>query len=661
MVQMSNMKRALMVLAAASLFVVPACKKQENSNPAPAAAPVVEQATPAANSLPTDEKLPLVLRTGVLPMKGNVNAPVTIVEFSDYQCPFCSRVEPTIATLLKDMPNDVRVAFINMPLPMHPQAEGAAKAALAAGNQGKYWEMHEKLFANQKALNDDFYLKAAGELGLDIERFKADMNSPEIAKLMAQSKEAGQPYGIGGTPSFLINGVVFVGAQPIEKFKEVINQELARAKSVAAEKNLSGEALYQELVKTAPKPAPSPERRPEPQFKGRAAVDLATAPLLGEEAAPITLVEFTDFECPFCSRGNNTIHELIKANPGKIRLAFRHYPLPFHKNAKLAHQAAEAAKLQGKFWEMYDLLFANQKKADGTTGLDEASIMGYATQIGLDMNKFKTDLTSEAVVKAVEADIAAGSKAGVNGTPHFLLNGTALSGAQPLTAFQAALDKELEAAKPYMDKGLTGLAIYEQMAKDDPRTEVKADAPAAPEAPAAPIVIDLGNSPVRGAADAPVTIIQFSEFQCPFCNRVEPTLDALMNDPAYAGKIKIVFKQFPLGFHANAQKAAEAALFANDNGKFWELHKVMFENQRALEVDNLLKYAEGVGLNAADLKAALDSDKYKAAVAADQAAATKAGISGTPSFVINGKLVVGALPIESFKSEIDQALAKVGK
>jgi len=667
MVHMTNTKRAFIVLAAAALFAITGCKGKTQQNPDPNAqqAPVAaaaQDANAAANTLPKDDSLPLVLRLGVLPVKGNLSAPVTIVEFSDYECPFCSRAEPTIKQLLTDMPNDVRVAFINMPLPMHKNAESAAKAALAAGKQGKYWEMHEKLFANQRALNDGFYESAAKEIGINVDQFKADMNSKEIADMINASKAAGQPYGIGGTPSFLINGVVFVGAQPIEKFKEVINQELARAKAVAAEKKLSGEALYQELVKTAPKPAPRPERQPEPIVTGRAAVDLSTAPALGPEDAPVTLVEFTDFECPFCSRGNTTIHQLIDANPGKIRLYFRHYPLPFHRNAKLAHQAAEAAKNQGKFWEMYDLLFANQKKADGTTGLDEASIMGYATQIGLDMDKFKADLTSDATIKIVDADIAAGSAAGVNGTPHFLLNGTELSGAQPLPAFQAALDKELEAAKPYIEKGLTGRAIYEQMAKDDPRKVVRPQAPEAkPAAPAAPIVLDAGNAPFKGAADAPVTIFQFSEFQCPFCSRVEPTLDALMNDPAYAGKIKIIFKQFPLGFHANAQKAAEAALFANDNGKFWELHKIMFENQKALDIDSILGYAKQVGLDADALKAALDSNKYADAVNADVKAGQGAGISGTPSFVINGKLVVGALPVENFKKEIDEALAKAGK
>ncbi len=636
---MLNTKKVLITMASVALLAgLTGCKIKNNAPAGDQAAPVVEAAAPvAAPAAAVDMNTPMVLQLAALPMKGNPNAKVTIIEFSDYECPFCSRVEPTIKQLLEAYPNDVRVAFVNNPLPFHKNAMPAAKAAYAAHKQGKHWEMHDALFANQKALSVDFFKAKAAELGLDAAKFEADMNSPETENIIKKGMTDGAPYGISGTPSFLINGVVFVGAQPIDAFKKVIDEQIKRADEVAKAKNLSGDALYAELVKTAPKPkAEEPE---EEAPAGRVLVDVSAAPILGDVNAPITIVEFTDFECPFCSRGNTTIHELIEKNPGKIRLAFRHYPLPFHKNAKLAHQAAEAAKIQGKFWEYYDLLFANQK------ALDRDSLIGYAVGLGLDEAKFTADMDSEAVIKIVDDDIKAGSDAGVNGTPHFILNGTVVSGAQPLPNFQSALDKELAAAAPYIEKGLNGTALYEQIVKDNPIPKPL------------PIVVNIEGAPFKGAADAPVTLVQFSEFQCPFCSRVEPTIKALMEDPAYAGKLKVVFKQFPLGFHANAHKAAEAALFAHENGKFWEMHEKMFANQQALDVESLKKYATEIGLDAAALEAALTSEKYKAAVDADVAAGTAAGISGTPSFVINGKLVVGALPIDNFKHEIDEALA----
>lgn len=646
---MSYTKRALMVLVAAGLLSVTGCKIKvkmnenagQDAQAVQAAAPVV--AAPAAAAA-VDPATPLYLQIAALPVRGNANAKVTIVEFSDYECPFCSRVEPTLAQILKTYPNDVRIAFVNNPLGFHKNAMPAAKAAVAAFRQGKFWEMHDVLFGNQKGLGDALYTAKATELGLDMARFAADMNSAETQSYIDKGMKDAGAAGISGTPSFLINGKLVVGALPFDNFKKEIDAELARANKVAAEKNLSGEELYKELVKTAPKPAPDED---EDAPAGRVLVDLGTAPVWGNADAPVTIVEFTDFECPFCSRANTTLHELVKNNPDTVRVVFKHFPLSFHKNAKLAHQAAEAAKLQGKFWEMYNKIFDNQK------AIARDNLIAYAKELNLDEAKFLADLESDAVKQAVEAGIAEGSKAGVRGTPNFFINGTLLTGAQPINAFQAAVDRELALTKDAKYAGLKGNALYEKIIKDN------SEAPKADPTPAAPIVVDIAGAPMRGAADAPVTIIQFSEFQCPFCSRVEPTIDQLLKD--YDGKIKVVFKQMPLAFHDKAQKAAEASLFAHENGKFWELHNKMFANQSALTIEDIKKYATEVGLDAAALEAALNSDKYKAAVEADVAAAGKAGISGTPSFIINGKLVVGAQPIENFKKEIDAALAVAGK
>ncbi len=646
MVQMSYTKRALLVLAAAGLLSMTGCKLKTQGNEQAAnqdAAAPVAAAPAAAAPAAVDPAKPLYLQLAALPVRGNANAKVTIVEFSDYECPFCSRVEPTIAELLKAYPNDVRVAFVNNPLGFHKNAMPAAKAAVAAYKQGKFWEMHDILFANQKGLSDAFYAEQAQKLGLDMARFNADMNSPETADYISKGLKDAGAAGISGTPSFLINGKLVVGALPADNFKKEIDAEIARADKVAKEKNLSGDALYEELVKTAPKPAAEEDEAPQ----GRVLVDLGTAPVWGNPDAPVTIVEFTDFECPFCSRANTTLHTIMEKNADTVRVVFKHFPLSFHKNAKLAHQAAEAAKIQGKFWEMYNKIFDNQK------AIQRDNLIAYAKEIGLDEAKFVADLDSEAVKKAVDDGIAEGSKAGVRGTPHFFINGTLLSGAQPEAAFQAAVDKEHAVTKDAKYAGLKGNELYEKVIKDDVKP-----APA-PAAPPAPIAVDIAGAPTRGAADAPVTIVQFSEFQCPFCSRVEPTIDQLLKD--YDGKVKVVFKQMPLAFHNNAQKAAEASLFAHENGKFWELHNKMFANQQALSIEDLKKYATEVGLDAAALEAALTSNKYEAAVKADVEAAGKAGISGTPSFLINGKLVVGALPIEKFKAEIDAALAAAGK
>lgn len=482
-------KRAIIVLASVCALSFAGCKAKTTDNAAPApaapaaaapaadaaAAPAAAPTAAAPAAAPTAAITlkpmditnldPTPLNIAALPFKGNPNAKITIVEFSDYECPFCSRVEPTVKQILDTYPNDVRVAFINAPLPFHKNALPAAKAAVAAmklGGNDAYWAMHEKLFANQKALTIDNFKKFATELGIDAAAFEVAMNSPEVQAYVDKGQKAAQAAGVNGTPSFSINGVQFVGAQPFDNFKAAIDAEIARSNNIATKCNLSGDALYKQLVKKAPKPKNEADER---HF-----INIEGAPVLGDANAPVTIVEFTDFQCPFCSRANTTIHELLKANEGKFKLVFRSYPLPFHKEAQLAHQAAEAAKQLGKFWEYHDLLFANQQK------LDRDSLIGFAKQIGLDEAKFVAAMDSEAAKAAVDRDKKLGSDAGVGGTPHFLINGRILSGAQPLPAFQAALDAELKTANELIAKGVATDKIYEEVVKADAAAKAAAAA-----------------------------------------------------------------------------------------------------------------------------------------------------------------------------------------
>jgi predicted DsbA family dithiol-disulfide isomerase len=159
--------------------------------------------------------------------KGPANAPVTIVEFSDYQCPFCSRAEETVKEVMEKYKGKVRLFYRDYPLPFHPQAEKASEAALCAQEQGKYWEMHEKLFASQQALGVPQLKEHAKGLGLDAAKFDKCLDSGEKAKLVETSRKAGEDLGVNGTPHFFINGRPLSGAQPFEKFKELIDIELA--------------------------------------------------------------------------------------------------------------------------------------------------------------------------------------------------------------------------------------------------------------------------------------------------------------------------------------------------------------------------------------------------------------------------------------------------
>ena len=174
--------------------------------------------------------------------------------------------------------------------------------------------------------------------------------------------------------------------------------------------------------------------------------------------------------------------------------------------------------------------------------------------------------------------------------------------------------------------------------------------------------VEEGSSPRWGAADAKVTIVEFSDFQCPYCKQGAEILKQIKNK--YGKKVTVVFKNFPLPFHTNAKGAAIAALCANEQGsdKFWRLHDFMFANQAALTRD-ALKEAVGnagnkLGLDKSKFASCLDSNKYLKAVEADMEAGRKVGVKSTPTFFVNGMIVNGARPMAEFSELIDAELAK---
>ena len=170
--------------------------------------------------------------------------------------------------------------------------------------------------------------------------------------------------------------------------------------------------------------------------------------------------------------------------------------------------------------------------------------------------------------------------------------------------------------------------------------------------------VNVGDAPFKGGSDAKVTVVEFSDFQCPFCSKGAQVLTAL--EKKYGNKIKIAFKHYPLPFHAQARIAAEASMCANEQDPklFWKMHDAMFVDQSKLDKDNLIATAKKVGLKEADFKTCLDSGKFKTRVDADVAQGASLGIKSTPTFFINGKLISGAQPLEVFTEIIDEDLAK---
>ena len=184
--------------------------------------------------------------------------------------------------------------------------------------------------------------------------------------------------------------------------------------------------------------------------------------------------------------------------------------------------------------------------------------------------------------------------------------------------------------------------------------ELRARTPSSIALPPPRVAVDIAGSASRGPADAPVTIVEFSEFQCPFCRRVLPALREV--EERYRGRVRLVFRHFPLARHKDAPKAAEAAECARDQGRFWEMHDRLFENAERLGAEDLKRHARAVGLDGPAFDGCLDSGRHEARWRRDLADAESYGSSGTPMFFVNGRLVSGAQPFSVFARVIEEEL-----
>ncbi len=596
---------------------------------------------------------------------GKAEAPITVIEFSDFQCPYCARGGKTVKQLQEKYPNDVKVVFKHFPLAFHKQAPDASKAAMIAGDLGgKFWEMHDLLFENQKQMKTadmkELTSGFAKQLGLDAAAFQKKWDDPKYDKTIKDDMALGSKLGVRGTPHFFINGERISGAQPLSKFEEIVKTQLGEVKEMQ-QAGVAKDQIYAKMVEKNYAEAQKPKPK-KPQGQKVEMVDVSDAdPMKGNTKNPlITIVEFSDFQCPFCSRVNPTLDQVMKNYGDQVRIVFKQNPLPFHKEAPAVHDAALAAHQQGKFWEMHDLLFKNNKAWKGQN-MDEL-VKGYAQQLGLNMAKFNAYYDSNKGEEKIKADQALAGKVGARGTPNFFINGVQLIGAKPYSAFEEVIKKQVDVAKKLKkDKKLSGEALYKAAVAHN-----KANAPAAPAAkPQAkkpePKVdtskLKVAGSYTKGPENAPITIYEFSDFQCPYCNRANQTLMQVYDQ--YKGKIRIVFKAFPLPFHKEAEPAHRAALAAGKQGKFWQMHDKVFANQKALKTPGTLdKYAQEIGLNMEKYKKDMESAELKKQVQDEMAMGKTVGVRGTPAFFINGTRLVGAQPIAKFKQVIDAELKK---
>lgn len=525
---------------------------------------------------------------------GPKDAPITILNFSDFACPFSARISTVLDQVMRAYPGKVRVIFKHSPLNIHPEAPLAHEGALAAAAQGKFWQMQVLLFTNQKRQARADLIEYARSLSLDVDRFTADLDSHRYRPLLDQDLADSHGLGINATPTLYVNGKQLVGSVTAESFKQLISRQLGESASTL------------------------PPSQPVATSRVYGLDASSSVPARGAQSAPVTIVEFSDFECPFCRRAVDTLKQVIALRPGKVKWVFKHYPLDSHKNSMLAHEATLAAAEQGKFWEMHDELFANQKQ------LQRADILGIAKQLRLDEKRFTADLDSGRYKGIIAADRAQGAQFDVGGTPTMFVNGKRVNGARSLAEMLQVVDQELKAGP---ETASSVSRVVKGSAKES-------------------------NHLIAGPAAAPVTLVWFADVRSSLASATSSLLQTLVRE--YKGKVNLVYKNAPLPTRKDPRLAQEVLMAAAAQGKFWEAHQALLDYGPRFDKSRLDDLAARISVQ----PVVLTSSAANEAVAADIAEAIRRQVRGTPVIFVNGKRVDGLQSERFYRELIDSELKK---
>ena len=387
---------------------------------------------------------------GASPTEGPASAPVTIVTWSDFACEYCITAQHTLDQLRLLYPGQIR--FVHRTLPLDEDNLVGAEAAMAAAAQGSFVPMKERLYAQHGHADRAGVELIARELGLDMARFRADLDTGVYRPQIAIDTREGRALGVSGTPAFFVNGRALPGAMALRVFTRVIDEELARGK---------GSTDYDALVASGEASANVPKGTHWPKF--HFSLERAYRMGLGlpghqqgPDDAPITIVEWSDFQCPYCAKEAPRLAQVRAKYGDKVRLVYRHYPVAGHPDAQLAAEAGIAAADQGKFWAFHDQIFAPANFGHAT----RADLDTYARAIGLDLAAFDAALDSRHYRDIVETEQAAAAALGVDGTPTMFINGMVVSGARDEAQLEGLIDLQLEGITKAIAHGLAAKDVY---------------------------------------------------------------------------------------------------------------------------------------------------------------------------------------------------------
>jgi protein-disulfide isomerase len=404
--------------------------------------------TAAADRLGFDPKTVYKVPLGTGPIVGPSDAPITIVAWSDFACGYCYRVQFTLDALERLYPGQIRLVHRFMPLDRDDTI--AAEAALAAAAQGRFRPMNDRIYAVAGRVDRAGLELYARELGLDMVRFRADLDTGRHrAQIDADAKDAAA-LGLTGTPAFFINGRAVPGAQPLKVFADAVDQELARA----ARQGVGYEALVAMGRPTADVP---PGDRAAFRFDADQIYKVGLGlpgHQLGPDDALVTIVVWGDFQCPYCARMAPVLGHVRQKYGAELRIVYRHLAMPGHRQAQLAAEAGVAAAEQGKFWAFHDLVFAQPGR------LARADLEQLGEAAGLDLPRLRAALDDRRHRDAVLAETAAALALGVDGTPTLFVNGHPVVGSRDRAAKETIVEAHHARSRAVASRGLPARDLY---------------------------------------------------------------------------------------------------------------------------------------------------------------------------------------------------------
>ena len=388
---------------------------------------------------------------GDSPAQGPADAPVTIDAWSDFACDHCNRVQATLDELVRLYPAQLR--FVHRTLPLDDDNVLAAEAGLAAAAQGRFAPMKDRLYGIAGRVDRVGVELIARDLGLDMIRFRADLDTHAFRAAIAADIADAERLGLTGTPMFFVNGRPVHGDQPLEVFAKMVDDELIRAAQTPGPDRYLALVADGRARADAAYGATNEHRDLDPRKPYRMGLGLP-GHQLGPDDAPVTLVEWSDFQCPYCAKTEPMLAHARAKYGDRIRIVYRHMPLAGHRFAMLAAEAGVAAAEQGKFWAFHDQVWAHFGH------LTRADLETYATAAGLDLPAFRVALDTRRYHDTVVAEAAAASALGVDATPTLFVNGMPLIGSRDEVDFDKVIANHLSIAASAVKQGLRQGDIY---------------------------------------------------------------------------------------------------------------------------------------------------------------------------------------------------------